>query len=257
MNSVAVPKSMENNGLKSFYDRLYDTAYRELYEQNSGDSGRWYMEPAWKAENLVDVIPPGLVFGNALEVGCASGLVLKNIGKKIIIQNKFGVDITPAWINPYRKDEPEGIFLVADAGSIPFKEKSFDLVVLADVLEHADDAAKVLVEVKRLSVNVVMKIPLERCLKNSLITGKAHKSGHLHEWSKVEVFALLRDSGLVVLNHKTVNPPDSIRHYYKKFKGVRFSWMLIYLEKLIYRCSKIMYDFIFGTHLFVFCRSKD
>lgn len=52
-------------------------------------------------------------------------------------------------------------FVKADAADLPFKDGSFDIAVLAEIVEHVKDPIKVLSEARRVSKKVVVTVPYE------------------------------------------------------------------------------------------------
>src|SRR3954447_13222510 len=83
-----------------------------------------------------------------LDAGCGLGY-----GTRILAQagaaEATGVDLAEAVVEAARADAPEATFEVADIRSLPFADGSFDLVVCFEVIEHVDEHARVLSELRR------------------------------------------------------------------------------------------------------------
>ncbi len=80
-----------------------------------------------RVETLLSLLPAGTA--EVLEVGCGDGLVLGGLRSRGI--RVVGLDVSPealAWIPAPR--------LNASAAALPFRDGAFDLVLLADVVEH-------------------------------------------------------------------------------------------------------------------------
>lgn len=81
-----------------------------------------------------------------LDIGCGTGefSVFFNPGDYI------GVDIEEKYIN-YAKNNFKGKFLVADAGSLPFGDKSFDKILINSILHHINnkDCLRIFREARR------------------------------------------------------------------------------------------------------------
>lgn len=70
---------------------------------------------------------------NILDIGCNWGYVLNELN------GKCGVDINIENIDKAMKEFPGRSFLCADVTKgLPFKDSQYDIVVMADVLEHLD-----------------------------------------------------------------------------------------------------------------------
>ncbi len=108
-----------------------------------------YMKPHqqerinWLARNAV---------GRILEVGCSWGYVLA------ACHGHWGVDINPENIALAKQLARDRQFQVASALALPFPNRSFDTVLLADILEHLDwkDVNRALCEAKRVSKGLVL-----------------------------------------------------------------------------------------------------
>lgn len=84
--------------------------------------------------DLVKMLPK--IDGKILEVGCGAGATLeylKKMGAKYVV----GVDINQEAINiAQRRNIDSVILLDAERENLPFGEKEFDCIILADILEH-------------------------------------------------------------------------------------------------------------------------
>ena len=80
-----------------------------------------------------------------LEIGCGSGNLLKNID----CDNISGLDISHLMIEECKKIMPKGKFLSGDAENLPFKDNSFDKVIISEVLYYLPDLNKAISEAYR------------------------------------------------------------------------------------------------------------
>lgn len=81
-----------------------------------------------------------------LDVGCNTGILLIPLAKNKI--DVIGIDNNPndvkkAKENLHNENLPTNIVKVADARNLPFKNNTFDVILLSDVLEHTSDPKKV------------------------------------------------------------------------------------------------------------------
>ena len=80
-----------------------------------------------------------------LEIGCGSGNLLKNIN----CDNISGLDISPLMIEECKKIMPKSKFVTGDAENLPFKDNSFDKVIISEVLYYLPDLNKAISEAFR------------------------------------------------------------------------------------------------------------
>jgi SAM-dependent methyltransferase len=89
-----------------------------------------------------------------IDIGCGDGGLVQTIDPR---SSYTGVDISPTQLAHFKKClpsmrtiHPGNISLVAhDVSSLPFAEKTFDLALACDVLEHVLDPVKVVRQIKR------------------------------------------------------------------------------------------------------------
>lgn len=90
----------------------------------------------------------GLSFSNFLDVGCAEGY-FPNIFSHLFGVKSYGTDFAMSAMQ--RTGQIYGITgAVGDALCLPFKDKSVDLVLCSETLEHVADPERVIKELKRI-----------------------------------------------------------------------------------------------------------
>lgn len=92
---------------------------------------------------IIDKINPARI----LDVGCGGGVFVRELKKKFKI---FGCDISLKLILSIPGSKSDGNFLVCRAEKLPFKDKSFDLVLCSEVLEHIRDINSIISEINRI-----------------------------------------------------------------------------------------------------------
>ncbi len=83
-----------------------------------------------------------------LDLGCGDGLNL-NLLYKSGVKNLYGVDISSDLIISARKLTPNAKFYLASGEKLPFKDNSFDIVLVDSVFHHFMQYEKVLNEINR------------------------------------------------------------------------------------------------------------
>jgi len=90
-----------------------------------------------------------LHFENCLDLGCASGYMISEIAKNYPGKRFVGVDVYGKAINFAKKTYPNIKFIRADILYLPLEDKSFDLIISYETIEHVLDPTKFLKEAKR------------------------------------------------------------------------------------------------------------
>lgn len=86
-----------------------------------------------------------------LEVGCGDGYYLYLLSHLVKGVSLVGLDSNPVALQSARKVLPKKIKLIWGNAErkLPFKDRSFDNIILSEVLEHLDDEEKCLKEIYR------------------------------------------------------------------------------------------------------------
>lgn len=77
-----------------------------------------------------------LAGATVLDVGCGPGNLSKEFPMRFGTKAYVGMDISPGMVRDARVDNPEGIFLCGSVFSLPFRDKSFDVVHSTRLFHH-------------------------------------------------------------------------------------------------------------------------
>ncbi len=134
-----------------------------------------------------------------LDAGCGEGFVAKYLisrNRNLIIE---GIDISGEAIVASKEFCPEVAFHKADICKSGYADKSFDLVLAIEVLEHLSNPEIAISEARRLSCRYcIFSVPLEPYYRIcNFLLGKNMKrlgspSEHLWNWSLKEFHLLLK-----------------------------------------------------------------
>ena len=121
-----------------------------------------------------------------MDFGCAVGayaLALESEGFSCV-----GVDVNPAYVTRAREAGLE-VHEPDEEGRAPFPDRSFDTVLLFEVVEHVRDYDRVLREAKRLArKNVLITVPncaeLDRLIRASLVFDHMLEQDHVNFFTK-------------------------------------------------------------------------
>jgi SAM-dependent methyltransferase len=132
------------------------------------------------------------------EVGCGAGGVLAALQPQFAASTFDGYDISPQAI---RLAQHSGIkFHCQDFTRI---ERSFDLVLLLDVVEHVEDCFGFLSTIRERTEHVIVHFPLDMSaygiLRGTPMCAR-HADGHLHYFCKDTALATLQDCGYSIVD---------------------------------------------------------
>lgn len=126
-----------------------------------------------------------------LDVGCGIGEVIKSIRTIKKDSSITGVDILEKSLDVAKTKNPDCTFILGDIYSLPFPDKSFDLILNCQVLEHLEEPEKALKELKRVSKKYcLICVPnepwfsLANLLRLKYINQWGNYPGHVQKWSK-------------------------------------------------------------------------
>jgi ubiquinone/menaquinone biosynthesis C-methylase UbiE len=139
-----------------------------------------------EVERVVGLCLEGVHITSVLDVGTGSGIFAEGFAEKA--NTVVGIDANLEMIKVSKKLVPKAVFQLAMVESIPFADKSFDLVFLGLVLHESDDAQKALLESKRCAKRTVVVLewpykqeevgpPLEHRLKSEDVVAIAKRVG--------------------------------------------------------------------------------
>ena len=149
------------------------------------DEHWWYQGKKYLIETILD--HTDIPHGQFLDIGCGTGIFLRILEKCGVA---YGLDISELALSYCQRDGCR-LLVRAAGGGLPFKDNSFSLVTLLDMIEHVDNDAEVLREAYRICRPggvVVVTVPAF-----SFLWGR-HDDAHHHKRRYVR--AQLRDIGI-------------------------------------------------------------
>lgn len=139
-------------------------------------------------------------YTSVLDIGFGYGFLEQKLSSMKSKSQLYGLDISEVAVR--RLTHRSGnFFVVARAGMIPFKENTFDVICLLEVLEHVFNGEKNLImkEIYRLlksSGKLIVSVPLfDPVFKN-------HPSGHVRMYFPDKLISELSSSGFKILRKK-------------------------------------------------------
>ncbi|HWP65717.1 MAG TPA: class I SAM-dependent methyltransferase [Candidatus Limnocylindria bacterium] len=138
--------------------------------------------------------------GRALDVGCGTGRLVTELGRR---WRCYGTDVSRTALAHSLRRGCDGLVNAA-AERLPFRAGSFVLVTALDVIEHADDDRAVLAEICRVLVRdgtLVVSVPAVPALWS------AHDValGHRRRYTRRTLRAALESAGFIVVSMSYTN----------------------------------------------------
>jgi ubiquinone/menaquinone biosynthesis C-methylase UbiE len=180
----------------------FKTAYQDFYTNNDV---AWRMLGArYKAQNIVEVcksIKPKSV----LEVGAGDGSILHFLNEWGFAEELYALEIAPAGVEKIRERNLKSLkeVQVFDGYQIPYADNSFDLVVLAHVLEHVEHERMLIREPKRVAKHLVIEVPRDYRFGVDQRLSHFLAYGHINMYTPTLLRYLLRSEGLEIVADKS------------------------------------------------------
>jgi SAM-dependent methyltransferase len=126
-----------------------------------------------------------------LEVGCGEGRQLVAIGSRYPGADLVGLDLPDAQLEQAWRDVPAAQLVQGSALSLPFADKSFDLVMAVEVIEHLPDPEQALREIARVASDaVVISVPWEpawrigNVVRGRYVAALGNTPGHIQHFTR-------------------------------------------------------------------------
>lgn len=127
-----------------------------------------------------------LDFGSALDVGCAEGYFMRQIGEEFGTP-MWGVDISDACAARVRARYGYEV-AVSDATRLPFADNSFDLVFSTEVIEHVLDPDLMIAEMRRVARRwVLVSTPVSQTDHDHEPDFELADEGHVNNFDRATV----------------------------------------------------------------------
>ena len=139
-----------------------------------------------------------LQFESLLEVGCGEGYLLKKLETRLQGVDLLASDISPEIIAEAELLIPKVPKLVASAYDLPLEDKSRDIVLACEVMEHVEEPYKLLVEAKRVArKHCIFSVPHEpwwriaNMMRGKYLNDFGNTPGHIQHWNKTKLMNLV------------------------------------------------------------------
>lgn len=135
-----------------------------------------------------------------LDVGAGEGFTLdmfrrSNVGKKL-----EGIEYMDEAIEFGKKLHPQVKIKKGDIYQLPYKDNSFDVIICTEVLEHLEDPAAALVELKRVTKKyIILSVPneplftIQRFMRGKNMLKLGDHPEHIQHWSSGKFEKFVRE----------------------------------------------------------------
>jgi ubiquinone/menaquinone biosynthesis C-methylase UbiE len=137
---------------------------------------------------------------SVLDAGCGEGVATAWLADALPGAAIAGVDARPEAIEQARTRVPAAAFAMGDLYSLPYPDRSFDLVVSTEVLEHLERPEAAVAELLRVSGgHVLVTVPHEPFFRaGNMARGRylrrlGSTPGHLNTWSRRGIVRLVSE----------------------------------------------------------------
>lgn len=240
-----------NQQLKSEYDNQYQQ--HDAYWRTLGAK--------YKVDNLIALCGKH-TFDKVLEVGSGDGSILEAINKLNFAKELHALDISKSGIS--RLQERNLNLLksaqVFDGYSIPFADKSFDLVILSHVLEHVEFERSLLREIQRVSRYQLIEVPRDYRFDADKKLAHFLAYGHINLYTPSGLrFLLLSENYRIIEDRNTIIQQDVLKYLYKDAPFYKKS-----IKKIEFLIKNILFSLgnrrikeYFAQAYTIFCESKN
>jgi len=170
---------------------------------------------------------------NILDVGCGYGFPMETINRSRKFET-VGVDIFAPYLKDCQKKKIHNNYVLCDVNYLPFRDKTFDVVICLEVIEHLNknDSINLILRLETIArKQVILSTPVGWCHQHESDSNKymSHKSAfELKEFKKIGYN--VKGWGLKFL-------------YGKRSPAGGFGWMLVVSSVATYGFGIVAYFF--------------
>lgn len=142
---------------------------------------------------------------SVLEVGVGEGAVLAELSKRKFGTELHGVEISASGLKAATARNIPNVASLRqfDGRTLPFENKSVDLVYATHVLEHVEHERIFLKELQRVGRMVFLEVPLEDTVR---VRAAIHNTiGHINFYNRHTFMALVEGTGFEIVRFQSFN----------------------------------------------------
>jgi ubiquinone/menaquinone biosynthesis C-methylase UbiE len=188
------------------------TAYDDFY--NTNDVAWRMLGAKYKAQNIVDVCK-SIAPKKVLEVGAGDGSILHYLNDWKFGEELYALEIAQSGVDKINERKLSNLKQTQtfDGYKIPYADDSFDLIILAHVLEHVEHERMLIRELKRVAKYIVIEVPkdyrfgVDKRMKHFL------DYGHINMYTPTSLRFLLKSEGLDLVADKVSMTKPEVNYF--------------------------------------------
>jgi SAM-dependent methyltransferase len=170
--------------------------FQTIYNSNN-KLYRWFTKRF--LNHLSDLIYPLLIDNNMiLDVGCGEGFVTRHLQREFKNIDLTALDLKKRRIKITKHLSPHLKAVEGNIYNLPFRNRSFDIVLANEVLEHLDRPKKALEQIKRVSNSyIIVSVPhqpffsIDNIIRGAYLSKFGRTPEHVNFWNRQEIVKLL------------------------------------------------------------------
>lgn len=182
-----------------------DTPYLDFYEDEYllNNPDMHLEDTEWKVRELAPLLADVNGLNRSiLDVGCGAGEVGARIATIVGTTDRTAVDCSGPILRFAKERHADAMYLRIDAARLPLRNRSYDLSLLIDVIEHQAQPEQVLRELSRVSMRLLIRTPLEDCWYERLRRRRRNlfqeSCGHVVHFDLTSVRQMLTENGFSI-----------------------------------------------------------
>lgn len=180
----------------------FQKAYQNFYTDNDV---AWRMLGAkYKAQNIINVCK-SMNPQKVLEVGAGDGSILHFLDQYAFAPEIYALEIAASGVEKIKERKLKSVrdVQVFDGYTIPYPDDSFDLIILAHVLEHVEHERLLIRELKRVAKHLVIEVPRDYKFGVDERINHFLAYGHINMYTPTSLRFLLKSEGLAIIADQT------------------------------------------------------
>ena len=169
--------------------------------QNNNPIGKFFLD---NFKSLLLTKVKQLKPESILDVGAGEGFTLEMFRKNNIGKKLEGIEYMDEAIEFGKKLHPQVKIKKGDIYNLPYKDNSFDVIICTEVMEHIEDPAKALEELKRVTkYYIILSVPneplftIQRFLRGKNMLKLGDHPEHIQHWSSGKFEKFVREHMMI------------------------------------------------------------